>query len=765
MARLLDALDRARSNPENNTHLALQLSRLFESVENEEELSEDINIQLEEMEGDYLLSEIVAHITNWYHDSDFQSALDCLNELETAITDAEGRDWDNVAAEYHHRRIKLRADLRGHEANNEIEDATRFLETQHETISSNHIIPIIEITIDNIEDVSNDVRGQWEALINDLATRSNSEGRFDQERTYLRSLRDLQLACAQSTTAVEEDLVDSYRDEADSIGQRSAMQKADTLESGVAACGQYMSEARRTQWKREALQARRTGIETEMAEISVDDLPGVDRDALAQEMRRNTETIVDWFTTVEETFESATYALYCLLLSQSVVPDPNRMRLNSEQFVMSQLFQRQVISPEAYTFSGDPADVESIPDNYGHEAIASMNSLGNALYQLIKEGNITLDDIFQLIWSSDSLSPSTEAYLTDGLIELFDDNHPAALFILVPHLEATIVDTLESAGRPPHTVLPTKTRQQLLGGLFREATSLFGNHYAIYLRYRYTSREGMNLRNRLSHGQLQYQNSSYLSAVLTLYDILRCIVTINSATFLYQYGIPQRTLSPSSHFGSEPDLSLFTDLNKQIIGYGRSADNHSIVVLREEHHENRTELFVSRRVIHRWEIDGVDHDRSDLVDAVNDLRDDHTTIPEDIDWTWLDTDCLILHALQEAIDATLSTPADTVARDQLFTLAQERGIDESTARMCLRVLEDRGEIVTTDRRGREEILRSEDPFRIVEITLGIDGIGSERAWAIADHFDSLETFSIADSNELQAVKGIGPALADRLVSR
>ena len=506
-------------------------------------------------------------------------------------------------------------------------------------------------------------------------------------------------------------------------------------------------------------------METEMAEISVDDLPGVDRDALAEEMQRNTETIVDLFTRTTETFGSATYALYCLLLSQSVVPDPNRMRLNSEQFVMSQLAQRQVISPEAYTFSGDPVDVESIPDNDGHGAIASMTSLGNALYQLIKNGNITLVDIFRLIWSSDSLSPSTEAFLTDGLIELFDDSHPAALFILVPHLGATIVDTLESIGRPPHTVLPEKTRQQLLGGLFREAASLFGNHYAIYLRYRYTSREGMNLRNRLSHGQLRYQNSSYLSAVLTVYDILRCIVTINSATFLHQYGIPQRTLSPRSHFGSEPDLSLFTDLNKQIIGYGRSADSHSVVVLREELHENRTEVFVSRNVIHRWEIDEVEHERSELIDTVNDLQNDYTTIPEDIDWTWLDTDCLILHTLQEVIDATLNTPADTVARDQLFRLAQERGIDESTARMCLRMLEDRGKIVTTDRRGRQELLRSEDPLRIVETTLEVDGIGSERAWAIADHFDSLNSFSRADSDELQAVSGIGPALADRLVSR
>jgi len=183
-------------------------------------------------------------------------------------------------------------------------------------------------------------------------------------------------------------------------------------------------------------------------------------------------------------------------------------------------------------------------------------------------------------------------------------------------------------------------------------------------------------------------------------------------------------------------------------------------VLREERHEDCTELFVSHTQIHRYQIDGIGLTRSDLIDTIG----DHPLIPDDINWTWLDTDDLILHALQDVIDTALSASADTIARDQLFVLARERGIDESTARSCLTTLEEQDEIVTINRRGRVEILRSEDPLRIIEAAMEVNGIGPERAWAIADHFDSQDVFSRADTDRLRAVNGIGPALADRLAS-
>ena len=91
-------------------------------------------------------------------------------------------------------------------------------------------------------------------------------------------------------------------------------------------------------------------------------------------------------------------------------------------------------------------------------------------------------DVFQLFWIGDSLSSDTGAFLTDGILDLYEDNHIQALFVLMPHLEAAIVDTLQSIGCPAYSIVDRGTRQQLLGGLFRNGTDIFGQHYAAYLR-------------------------------------------------------------------------------------------------------------------------------------------------------------------------------------------------------------------------------------------------------------------------------------------
>lgn len=765
MVRLLDTLDNARRDPDKEIHFAFELDRLFESVENDEDLSQDVRLHLDEMVGDYILPEIVDNLIDWYSNGDFQSALDGLDLLETAISDAEHDGWFNVATQYHYRRVRLRAGLQGHDAADEIEEALDYLENNHSNISYNFVLPIFETTIDNVDDLSDPVTDRWIELLERIAAMYKSSNQFNQEREYLRSQRRFKQQCCRDTTDVEQKLVESYRNEADLIEQRSKLQKADILLSGVAECAGYMSVKQKKAWKQEAFQDRRTGMEEELVELSAETLEGVDPDALAREMEQNTETIVEWFKGVKEASGSSSYALYCLALSRSLVPDANKIRLSTEEYVLSQLLHRKIYSPEAYTLSIDPSDIETIPSNYGQEGGSKMSSVGNALYQLIKEGHITLPDIFQLCWISESLSPHTEAFLTNAMLDLYDDNHVQAMFMLIPHLEAAIVDTLQSVGRPAYTIIDGGTQQQLLGGLFIAGAELFGEHYSIYLRYRYTSREGMNLRNRLAHGQLRYQNATYLNTVLTLFDILKCMIRINISTFLGQFGIPQRTISPPTYYGRDTDLTLYTDLNKQIIGYGRSTDDHTIVVIREDRHEDRTELFVDRGTINRYRIDGVGLTRCDLKDAIDDLREDHPVIPDDVNYNWLDKDSLIFHTVKDIIDEELDTPADSTPQDTVLEHAKVRGVDESTARIALSMLEDRNEIITFDIQGGEEILRTDEKIQIFNTATQVDGIGNHRAWNVASHFDSHTEFAAADDDDFQAVVDIGPELADRLANR
>lgn len=698
MARLLDSLDRAQSDSEQDTHFALELGQLFDSIERGEDLHEDTRLHLEEMEGEYLLPDLVEHLEGWYGEEEFESAQEALSLLEDGIDDAVNNGWLQVATQYHHRLISLKAGLGGHDASDEIDQVLDYLERNYPSVSSQFITPVIEIVLTNLDDISSFSVDQWEHLIEDIASSHRSANRFDQQREYLRLLRRLKVKCEKNTDNVEGQLIDSYRDEANLAATDSDLRKSDILQSGVNECGQYMSDPTKREWKQEALQARRQGSQNELAELRIDDLnvEGVDdenlEEAIFQEMEEITQAYVDWFKEIEETWGSSTYALYCLALSPSLIPDPNRIRLSTEQYVFTELVQRRIISPEAHTYSVDPSDVDTIPSSYSHIVASKMSTLGNALYRLMKEGNLSVTDFIALFWIGGSLSPDTEAFLTDALLDLFNDNHVQALFVLVPHLEAVIVDTLDSIGRPPYTITEQGTQQQLLGGLFIEGNDLFGSDYAMYLRYRYTSREGANIRNRLSHGQLRYRNATYLNSVLTLFDIIKCMITLNSAPFLARFSIPNRTLSPSTHYSQPTDLSLFTDLNRQIIGYGRSEDGHSILVLREDDHDEVTELFVDNGRIEQYHIDGVGHSRDELQTEVDQLRENHPIIPQEINYTWLDRGDLILEAIMDIIEEVTEAETGSPSKETLFEEAQIRGIDESTARLSLRLLEEDGEI-------------------------------------------------------------------------
>lgn len=402
MVRLLDALDRARADSGEDFHFALQLDRLFESVENEEELSDETRLHLDEMDGEYLLPDLVDNLEDWYSDGTFQSARDALNQFEDAIADAEDRGWVNIVSQCQYRRIRLKAGLQGHDATDELEETLEFLENFHTDDSPNFTTSIIEAAIDNIDDVPDPHRDRWIDLIEMIADVHRTDNRFNQLREYLRQLHEFKRACDRDTSDVETALVNSYRKEADLIGRESQLQKADILQSGVAECAEYLSDEQKRDWKQEALQARRTGTETELHELDPGDLDvdGIEgkslQQAVAEEMEHNTQVYVDWFKQVKQASGSSSYALYCLALSSSLIPDPNKIRLSTEEFVISQLVSRRIISPEAHTLSVDPSDPESIPNNYAHHAAGKMSSLGNALYRLIKEGYLTLSDIIHI---------------------------------------------------------------------------------------------------------------------------------------------------------------------------------------------------------------------------------------------------------------------------------------------------------------------------------------------------------------------------------
>ena len=555
----------------------------------------------------------------------------------------------------------------------------------------------MEIIADNWDEISDEENTQWIQFIRDTASRLHSSRFYDREREYLRLLLQIKSNTGERTGKIEESLIKSYRLEANVQETNSMLAKADTLRSGLNECSQYMSDSQRQEWKREALRARRDAVQTEFAEIDLGQMaePESNVDSLDElvttEIKQNTTRIVDQFIKTSDEHDS-TFALYNLLLSESLIPDATRIRLKGEEFVFQNAFTTKIISPEYNTLSLAPGERREIPTNYHIPATGMMSSTGNALHQLIQQGHLSVHDFITIFRLGGSLSADTDFFLVEALFDLFDGNHVQALFVSLPHLEAIFVDTLPSLDRTSYINTEKGTQQRTLGGLISETTELLGQDYSIYLRFRYTDRAGMNLRNGLSHGQLRRVNANYLNSVMVMFDISKSVIHLNRSAYVRAFGPPFRAFSPPTNFNKDTDLSLFTDANRQIVGYGRPPDRHSIIVIRKNANENSTKLFVDRGRISEYELGSADMTREKL-STVEELSAEYADVPEEIDYTWLDNET-VLRELLNIVETNLTS--DQVEKQLIFQQARKRGISEVTARLGLDQLEETHDIVQSD---------------------------------------------------------------------
>ncbi|RJT04894.1 DUF4209 domain-containing protein [Halococcus sp. IIIV-5B] len=696
MGRLQHSLDNARNNPEKDFHLALELDRIFSELEQGEEINEDIDEEIAQIDDNINIFEIYNLVRKWRIDGEFQAVQDVLPLLQDGIDQALSDEWYNIVAEYHYLTINLKYGMSGHDADEEVKDTLSYLLDNRKNVSSSRVIRIIDLIRGNLGDVSDERKDEWVRLVEDGIEDSRSSNDFDTERSYLRKLHSLKINYGEDTKSIESDLIDTYRKEADWQEERSSLIKADVLRSGINEFGQYMGEEQEERWKKEALEARKKGTEEEMVEMDLENLPNVEYDGdimedIYDEMDRNRDFIVESFKNLKYKYNS-TCALYHIIVSEALIPDVTRMRLNSEQFVLQNMISRKIISPEYNTLSTNPMDnTEDIPNNYGRKALSLMDPAASAFYQLIKEGHLTIRDFIVMLRVSNSLSSDKEAFLTEALCDLFDGNYIQSLFVALPHIEGAIVDSLGAVDRTAYTNMEHGTQQQNLGGLFR-MDDYFDEDYSTYLRWRYTSREGMNLRNRAAHGQLRYANAHYYNAILTMCDIIRVIMKINSSAFLRAFGPPETTLrAKATNYGEETDLSLYTDLNRRIVGYGESNDRHSFVVIRNHGNEDVIELFVERGKISRYKIGHFGLSEEEIRSRINLLGSEYIEIPSDVEYTWL-TDEKIMDDLLWIINDLSNGESDEVQKESVFERARTVGIDESTARMAFHELEDGGSI-------------------------------------------------------------------------
>lgn len=691
---LSDDYEQADHNPGKDIHFAFGLKRALNQIEENEELAPRTQDEVDEID-DLPLSELFDHLEEWYKNSDFDEVQDALDILGNLIDNAKDRGWTRVVPVFYHRLIKLKAGLQGHDPQSEIQNAYSFLTEDYEDIPPNLIRAIIELVELNLDTLSDtEIRG-WVSLCTDVAEEHEGDNQFSEERNFLSHAINLKQEIGDSVDDEQARLVESFDAEAEAQGKRSSLIHADVLERGLSRCAEFIDEEKKEEWKREALEARRDGIENEMAEIQLDDEIA---EEVAEESQENTDRIVKWFERTAEVYESSTYALYCLLCSDGYVPSYEQAIKSEQGFVFPQLLQKQVTSPEGHAIAVNPSirneddDQIRVPTGYPQNCLTMTQTLAGALYKLIDKRALSAHDFFTILDIA-NISTSSRAYLIDATIDLYEQEYTQAYAISMPYFEGAIVDTLDNMGYSATALTEEGTQQSSFGGLLDQIAEEIDDEYWAYLKVRYTDGRGQNQRNRWSHGQFHYYQANFANASTLIFDILKTLIELNPTPYLAVFSLPSRTISTERRRRRGFDLSEYIDPELDVRAYGISDDIAVIVAEADE----RTEFRVIRgSTIQDYGFDEIDLSREEVNQQIDLLKSPAPNLPEDIELTWIETEEEIQDHIQRIIESLVNQGVDDCTRDRVVEVAQKYAITEGEAERAIDSLIDGDDIEETE---------------------------------------------------------------------
>lgn len=689
---LLRDYEKALHAPDNDYHLAFELERIFEVLHDGNELSSDLKGEAEEL-GEFQLHELLTAMESWYVEDEFDSIQDILDLLDDQIDAAIDLDWYAVTATFHIEKIQLKAGLSGHDPQPEIADALTFLDDNLEETSTNRIQSLVKLVLDNADFLTDDELRAWADLCDRWADLLGDENQYMQERHAISHRIALKNEISEDVNDDQQRMVDSFDKEAELKGQNSSLLLATTLEQGLKRCVEFLSDEKKKEWKRRALDARREGI-NEMAEISIDEDM---QEALAEESRANIERMVDWVKDTVDIYSNSTYALYCLLCSDGYVPGYEQALLVQEGFVFPQMVQTQITSPEGHSIGVNPSlmdDPESrrIPTSYVHDVRIKNIILTSALYRLFDDDIISEFDFYLLFEVSD-MSDNTKAFLTDAVMDLYDGKYIRSFGLAIHRMEGAIVDTLDEMGMAFSALTGEGTQQQALGGLLEDLDDLIDEEYLIYLITNYTDGRGHNYRNRWAHGQMQYRELGFQVASITIFDTLKTVLQMNPTPFVAQFSLPSRTISKRTQEGL--DVGEFLEEDHEIIAYGY--EDKIGVIVAENPDANETNFRVVRGgTFQDYPISGVDQDRDEIERHLESLKIPAPNLPDAIELVWVETDEEIQSHLLQIVRTLNEHPAEEGNLERVKEAAHQYGIDPEMAESMLDAMLTDGELSRQD---------------------------------------------------------------------
>lgn len=541
---LVDEFERAKAAPDEDYHLSTSLKALFRRLRNDRISDDELNAELDEIEEDHPLFEAVECLRNWIENEDYEDgAKPGLELFEEAYDDARNRDWHNVAVLCLDQLNQLRQETGGKQNEETVRQAVEFLEKEFtvDDINLSNFSQLVGMVVNHSSFVDEELVQRCIGVVEARRELCERERSYRNERDMLEKLIQFKQAIERDIEHEQELLVESFENEVERPDKHNL--KASILGEGLNRCISFIDEEKERDWKRKIRRYNRKARDGEFAEIGLDD---DEADMLQEEAEENIERIKRFFRSVPIEPDVSVYSLYCLLKSDGYLPSYEMAKSISEEGSITEVLPHVRISPEGdpiETTEGGLEDPDRLPHTYPMMLRHYNAILANALYELVEEGDLDSMDFIELLTCTRKLSVDDRAFLQDLIDAVFEERYPEAVHLGIPRLEGVVTRLLENSGEAVTGLKEGDIEQSSLGGLLDTVQDRTSIEYGKYLKARYTDKFGLNLRNRVSHGQIKYVECQFGNAALILFDIFRMIVHLSETEFNAVFGPPAVTLS------------------------------------------------------------------------------------------------------------------------------------------------------------------------------------------------------------------------------
>ncbi|MFA1610069.1 hypothetical protein [Halobellus rubicundus] len=517
-----DKLEQARISPEEDYHLKGDIRRALRAIESDRNHSGLIEEELGSLDPDHPVYRLIDSIRVWEgsdheeFESGVRAALEALDDLYELALEEE---WYSVASYALLKSIEYREGLGGFDATEQFDEVLNFFYDHFyggSEVDLGQLGDHVEKMLEHLDEMEEDNISKLSRLVEDRAQQLRENRQYMAERDYLDYYITIKNHLGENVSEEESRLVESYEDELEQKSSANSMLKADILERGVSRCQSFLPDEKENEWR---LRIR------ELNKQAREEMPATEHEVdLSEDITR----IVDHFKQVQS--KTSSWEALVNLLYQPIGQGNFEEALeNIDEAPAANMLPKNVISSEGDSIGFEPGmnqDGERAPTGYIAGLRASNHTLAVALRRLIDQKLLSESDFYMVLTLLPGIAIQDEAFLTDTIINLFEERYAEAVHLAVPRLESVTANVYEEMGKAVTKNQGQLYRQKGLGGLFKLIEEDISTNFGKYLQYRYTDTAGQNIRNQVAHGQIKYSAANFKQASTLLFDIYRTAARI-----------------------------------------------------------------------------------------------------------------------------------------------------------------------------------------------------------------------------------------------